>query len=52
MLLAIMILGLCCVASTCVVIEEGPEDYRYGAESAAEASQDEMAEDVIRDSER
>lgn len=51
-LLAIMILGLSSIASTCVVIEEGPEDYGYGTESNAEASQEEMAEDVIRDSER
>ncbi len=52
LLLALMTLGPGFIAATCVVVEEGPEDVRYGEESAAEASQEEMADDIIRDSER
>lgn len=45
-------LALVLLGSTCVVIEEEPGDITYGEESNAEAMQEEMTEDVIRDSER
>jgi hypothetical protein len=51
-LLATLTLGLSSLGATCVVVEEGPEVNPYREESNAEASQEEMAEDVIRDSER
>ena len=52
LLLATITLGLSSVGATCVVVEEGSEVNPNGGESNAEASQEEMAEDVIRDSER
>lgn len=52
LLLLLVPLGLALLGSTCVIVEEGPEDIPYGEESNAEAMQEEQAEDVITDSER
>jgi hypothetical protein len=51
-LLLVVPLALALFGSTCVIVEEGPEDIRYGEESNAEAMEEEMDEDVVRDSER
>ena len=48
--LLLLVLALALLGSTCVIVEEGPEDIPYGEESNAEASQEEMADDVMRDS--
>lgn len=45
-------LTLVLLGSTCVVIEEGPEDIPYGEESNTEAMQEEQAEEIMRESDR
>jgi hypothetical protein len=50
--LLLLVVSLALLGSTCVIVEEGPEDISYGEESNAEAMEEEQAEDVVRDSER
>ena len=52
LLLLVVLLALALLGSTCVIVDEGPKDIRYGEESNAEAMEEEQAEDVVRDSER
>ncbi len=49
-LLFVAVLALGCLASTCVVVEEGPYDVPYGEESNAEAMEEEEEAEVIRSS--
>lgn len=49
-LLLVAALAFGCLASTCVVVEEGPYDVPYGEESNAEAMEEEEDAEVIRNS--
>jgi hypothetical protein len=48
--LLIAALSLGCLASTCVVVEEGPYDVPYGEESNTQAMEEEETGEVVRES--
>ena len=48
--LLVAALSVGCLASTCVVVEEGPYDVPYGEESNAQAMEEEEEGEVIRES--